>query len=56
MVGVVDFSGLGEFWEIYALDVVEIPTNRPIARNDENDLVGSHKLKSKITHLVSVSQ
>jgi len=29
----------GEFWEIYELDVVEIPTNRPIARNDENDLI-----------------
>jgi len=29
----------GEFWEIYALDVVEIPTNRPIARRDENDLI-----------------
>ncbi|WP_372756953.1 preprotein translocase subunit SecA [Mariniflexile sp.] len=29
----------GEFWEIYKLDVVEIPTNRPIARNDQEDLV-----------------
>ena len=29
----------GEFWEIYKLDVVEIPTNRPIARNDRDDLV-----------------
>ena len=29
----------GEFWEIYKLDVIEIPTNRPIARNDENDLI-----------------
>lgn len=29
----------GEFWEIYKLDVVVIPTNRPIARNDEQDLV-----------------
>jgi len=29
----------GEFWEIYKLDVVEIPTNRPIARNDEDDLI-----------------
>ena len=29
----------GEFWEIYKLDVVEIPTNRPIARKDENDLI-----------------
>ncbi len=29
----------GEFWEIYELDVVEIPTNRPIARKDKEDLV-----------------
>ncbi|WNH11608.1 preprotein translocase subunit SecA [Thalassobellus suaedae] len=29
----------GEFWEIYKLDVVEIPTNRPIARDDKEDLV-----------------
>lgn len=29
----------GELWEIYKLDVVEIPTNRPIARDDQEDLV-----------------
>ena len=29
----------GEFWSIYKLDVVVIPTNRPIARKDINDLV-----------------
>ncbi|MBR6287087.1 MAG: preprotein translocase subunit SecA [Bacteroidaceae bacterium] len=29
----------GEFWDIYKLDVVEIPTNRPIARKDMNDRV-----------------
>ncbi len=29
----------GEFWEIYKLDVVEIPTNKPIARDDQDDLV-----------------
>ncbi|WP_010228782.1 preprotein translocase subunit SecA [Gillisia marina] len=29
----------GELWEIYKLDVVEIPTNRPIARHDREDLV-----------------
>lgn len=28
-----------EFWDIYKLDVVVIPTNRPIAREDRNDLV-----------------
>ncbi|MCG2611114.1 preprotein translocase subunit SecA [Flavobacterium sp. SM15] len=29
----------GEFWEIYKLDVVEIPTNRGIARKDKEDLI-----------------
>lgn len=29
----------GEFWDIYELDVVVIPTNRPIARNDEDDKI-----------------
>ncbi len=29
----------GEFWDIYKLDVVEIPTNRPIQRKDLDDRV-----------------
>ncbi len=29
----------GELWEIYKLDVVVIPTNRPIVRNDGDDMV-----------------
>ena len=29
----------GEFWDIYKLDVVTIPTNRPVARIDMNDRV-----------------
>lgn len=29
----------GEFWEIYKLDVIEIPTNRAIARKDREDLI-----------------
>ena len=29
----------GEFWNIYKLDVVEIPTNRPVIRKDMNDRV-----------------
>ncbi len=29
----------GELWEIYKLDVVVIPTNRPIVRDDREDLV-----------------
>ncbi len=29
----------GEFWEIYKLDVTTIPTNRPVVRKDEEDVV-----------------
>ena len=29
----------GEFWDIYKLDVIEVPTNKPILREDKNDLV-----------------
>ena len=29
----------GEFWEIYKLDVVEIPTNKPIQRDDKEDFI-----------------
>ena len=29
----------GELWEIYKLDVVEIPTNKPLQRDDKEDLV-----------------
>ena len=29
----------GEFWDIYKLDVVVIPTNRPVVRDDREDLV-----------------
>ncbi len=29
----------GELWQIYKLDVVEIPTNRPIARKDKEDFI-----------------
>ena len=29
----------GEFWDIYKLDVVEIPTNKPVQRDDMNDRV-----------------
>lgn len=29
----------GEFWQIYKLDVVEIPTNKPVIRKDQDDLV-----------------
>ena len=29
----------GEFWDIYKLDVVEVPTNRSVIRDDQNDRV-----------------
>ena len=29
----------GEFWEIYKLDVIEIPTNKKMVRKDEEDMV-----------------
>ena len=29
----------GEFWEIYKLDVIEIPTNKPLVRDDQEDFV-----------------
>jgi len=29
----------GELWQIYKLDVVEIPTNKPICRDDRQDLI-----------------
>ena len=29
----------GEFWDIYKLDVVEVPTNRPVVRTDGNDRI-----------------
>ncbi|HCV82070.1 MAG TPA: preprotein translocase subunit SecA, partial [Zunongwangia profunda] len=49
----------GEFWEIYKLDVVEIPTNRPIARNDKDDLVYKtkrEKYNAVIDHVTDLSK
>ena len=42
----------GEFWSIYKLDVVVIPTNRPIARIDQNDLVYKTK-KAKFDAVIN---
>ena len=33
----------GEFWEIYKLDVTEIPTNKPVVRKDHDDLIYKSK-------------
>ena len=47
----------GEFWDIYKLDVVTIPTNRPIARVDMNDRVyrtKKEKYKAVIEEIVKL--
>ncbi len=41
----------GELWNIYKLDVVVIPTNRPIARNDMNDRIYKTK-REKYTAVI----
>lgn len=46
----------GEFWEIYKLDVVEIPTNRPIARDDRNDLIYKTKREKYNAIIEEVTQ
>ncbi|MDR0971922.1 MAG: preprotein translocase subunit SecA [Bacteroidales bacterium] len=49
----------GELWNIYKLDVVVIPTNRPIAREDNEDLIYRTKREkfnaviAEIEHLIS---
>ncbi|MBK7429142.1 MAG: preprotein translocase subunit SecA [Saprospiraceae bacterium] len=48
----------GEFWEIYKLDVVVIPTNRPITRKDTEDLVfktAREKYNAAIDEIVALS-
>ncbi len=48
----------GELWEIYKLDVVVIPTNRPIVRDDRQDLVyktGLEKFNAVIEEIVKLS-
>ncbi|MCH8331576.1 MAG: preprotein translocase subunit SecA, partial [Bacteroidetes bacterium] len=41
----------GEFWEIYKLDVVVIPSNRPITRDDRDDLIYKTR-KEKYTAII----
>ena len=48
----------GEFWEIYKLDVVVIPTNKPIVRDDREDLVyktAREKFNAVIEEIVNLS-
>lgn len=47
----------GEFWDIYKLDVVVIPTNRPVVRNDMEDRVYKtkrEKYQAVIEEIVSL--
>ncbi|HLV23896.1 MAG TPA: preprotein translocase subunit SecA [Moheibacter sp.] len=49
----------GEFWEIYKLDVVAIPTNRPIARQDLQDKVyktNREKFNAVIEDIVDLAE
>ena len=49
----------GELWDIYKLDVVEIPTNRPIARHDLDDRVyktAREKYKAVIDEIVEMRE
>jgi preprotein translocase subunit SecA len=52
----------GEFWNIYKLDVVVIPTNRSIIRDDRQDLVYKTRKEkfnaviAEIEHLVSIGR
>ena len=52
----------GEFWNIYKLDVVVIPTNRPISRKDDEDLIYKTKREKynavidEITRLVNAGR
>lgn len=48
----------GELWEIYKLDVVVIPTNRPIIRDDRDDLIYKterEKFNAVIEDIVSLT-
>ncbi len=49
----------GEFWNIYKLDVVEIPTNKPVIRNDMDDRVyktAREKYKAVIEEVVKMRE
>ncbi|WP_203296690.1 preprotein translocase subunit SecA [Luteirhabdus pelagi] len=46
----------GELWEIYELDVVEIPTNKPIARDDKEDKIYKTKREKYNAVIEEVSE
>ncbi|MCC6652192.1 MAG: preprotein translocase subunit SecA [Candidatus Eisenbacteria bacterium] len=48
-----------EFWEIYKLDVAIVPTNKPVTRKDENDVVfrtKREKFKAVIDEIVACQE
>ncbi len=49
----------GELWDIYKLDVVEIPTNRPVIRNDMDDRVyktNREKYRAVIQEIIAMRE
>jgi preprotein translocase subunit SecA len=49
----------GEFWQIYKLDVVEIPTNKPMSRKDKEDYIyktNREKYNAVIEDVTQLSQ
>lgn len=46
----------GEFWEIYKLDVVVIPTNRPVIRDDQDDLIYKTKKQKYNAVIVKIQE
>ena len=49
----------GEFWSIYKMDVMVIPTNRPVIRVDQDDIIyktRTAKYKAVIDEIVSLTQ
>ena len=59
MTGTFAETEIGEFWEIYKLDVVVIPTNKPIIRDDRDDLVyktNREKYNAVIEEIVNLTK
>jgi preprotein translocase subunit SecA len=49
----------GEFWKIYYLDVIVIPTNKPVIRNDYSDLIyrtKNEKYKAVVAEIEKLSK
>ena len=49
----------GEFWDIYKLDVIEVPTNKKVIRNDANDYVyktNREKYNAVVDEIISLNE